>query len=174
MKKTMKLALAVCSALFVIGGSSCSSNADTTLAVVVDEKTYAAIPEQIDAYVKSVENDYRKGVLVVDKWFNPDSIKAHLYNMYTNENLEGAVFIGDIPIPMLRDAQHFTTAFKMNQRMDMKRSSVPSDRFYDDFDLKFKFLKQDEQKKLYFYYSLLADGAQEIECDIYSARIKAP
>lgn len=174
MKKTMKLALAVCSALFVMGGSSCSSNADTTLAVVVDEKTYATIPEQIDAYVKSVDNDYRKGVLVVDKWFNPDSIKAHLYNMYTNENLEGAVFIGDIPIPMLRDAQHFTTAFKMNQKMDMKRSSVPSDRFYDDFDLKFKFLKQDEQKKLYFYYSLLADGAQEIVCDIYSARIKAP
>ena len=59
MKKTMKLALAVCSALFVMGGSSCCSNADTTLAVVVDEKTYAAIPEQIDAYVKSVDNDYR-------------------------------------------------------------------------------------------------------------------
>ena len=146
----------------------------TTLAVVVDEKTYATIPQAVDAYVESVNNSYRKGVLVVDKWFNPDSIKAELYAMYTQQNLEGAVFIGDIPIPMLRDAQHFTTAFKMNQSMKIQRSSVPSDRFYDDFDLNFKFIKQDEENKLFFYYSLLAEGSQEIVCDIYSSRIKAP
>ncbi len=169
----MRLALAVFAALLVLGGSSCS-NVKTTVAVVVDEKTYAAIPEQVDAYVKSVDNDYRKGVLVIDKWFNPDSIKAHLYDMYTNQGLEGAVFVGDIPVPMLRDAQHFTTAFKMNQNMKMQRSSVPSDRFYDDFDLKFKFIKQDEERNIFFYYSLLPEGAQEIGCDIYSARIKAP
>lgn len=148
--------------------------AGTTVAVVVDEKTYAKIPQEVDSYVESVGNSFRKGVLVVDKWFNPDSIRACLYNMYRNNNLEGAVFIGDIPVPMVRDAQHFTTAFKMNQKQDMKDSSVPSDRFYDDFDLKFKFIKQDEDRKLYFYYSLLADGAQEIGCDIYSSRIKAP
>ena len=173
MKTRMKLVLAVCAALVALGSSSCN-NVKTTLAVVVDQKTYAAIPEQIDAYVKSVDNDYRRGLLVVDKWFNPDSIKAHLYEMYIREGLEGAVFIGDIPIPMLRDAQHFTTAFKMNQKMDMQRSSVPSDRFYDDFDLKFKFLKQDEKNELFFYYSLLPDSVQEIGCDIYSSRIKAP
>lgn len=148
--------------------------AGTTVAVVVDEKTYAKIPQEVDSYVESVGNSFRKGVLVVDKWFNPDSIRACLYNMYKNNNLEGAVFIGDIPVPMVRDAQHFTTAFKMNQKQDMKDSSVPSDRFYDDFDLKFKFIRQDEDRKLYFYYSLLADGAQEIGCDIYSSRIKAP
>lgn len=169
----MRLTLAVFAALLVLGGSSCS-NVKTTVAVVVDEKTYAAIPEQVDAYVKSVDNDYRKGVLVIDKWFNPDSIKAHLYDMYTNQGLEGAVFVGDIPVPMLRDAQHFTTAFKMNQNMKMQRSSVPSDRFYDDFDLKLKFIKQDEERNIFFYYSLLPEGAQEIGCDIYSARIKAP
>ena len=149
-------------------------NKGTTFAVVVDEKTYEKIPQQVDAYVAATGNSYRKGVLVVDKWFNPDSIKAHLYNMYKNQNLEGAVFIGDIPIPMLRDAQHFTTAFKMNQKMNIKDSSVPSDRFYDDFDLEFKFIKQDEDKKLFFYYSLLPGGAQELCCDIYTARIKAP
>lgn len=146
----------------------------TTFAVVVDEQTYANIAEDVDAYVASVNNDNRKGVLVVDKWFNADSIKSHLYNMYLNENLEGAAFVGDIPIPMVRDAQHLTTAFKMNQSADIKDSSVPSDRFYDDFDLKFKFIKQDEDQPLFFYYSLLADGPQEIDCDIYSARIKAP
>lgn len=169
----MRLAL-VAGAVLLLLGSSCSRNAKTTLAVVVDEKTYAAIPEQIDAYVESVDNSYRTGVLVVDKWYNPDSIKAHLFDMYNNNGLEGAVFIGDIPVPMLRDAQHFTTAFKMNQSMNMQRSSVPSDRFYDDFDLKFNFIKQDEQKKQFFYYSLLPKSAQEIGCDIYSSRIKAP
>ena len=169
----MRLAL-IAGAVLLLLGSSCSRNAKTTLAVVVDEKTYAAIPEQIDAYVESVDNSYRTGVLVVDKWYNPDSIKAHLFDMYTNNGLEGAVFIGDIPIPMLRDAQHFTTAFKMNQSMNIQRSSVPSDRFYDDFDLKFNFIKQDEQKKQFFYYSLLPESAQEIGCDIYSSRIKAP
>ena len=169
----MRLAL-VAGAVLLLLGSGCSRNAKTTLAVVVDEKTYAAIPEQIDAYVESVDNSYRTGVLVVDKWYNPDSIKAHLFDMYTNNGLEGAVFIGDIPIPMLRDAQHFTTAFKMNQSMNIQRSSVPSDRFYDDFDLKFNFIKQDEQKKQFFYYSLLPESAQEIGCDIYSSRIKAP
>ena len=177
MRKQIKMAFA---ALMLLAGFSgnlfakADKNKGTTFAVVVDEKTYEKIPQQVDAYVAATGNSYRKGVLVVDKWFNPDSIKAHLFNMYRTQNLEGAVFIGDIPIPMLRDAQHFTTAFKMNQKMNIKDSSVPSDRFYDDFDLEFKFIKQDEDKKLFFYYSLLPGGAQELCCDIYTARIKAP
>lgn len=177
MRREIKNAFAAFALLALMQGAAFAKSdkmSGTTLAVVVDEKTYQQIPQQVDAYVASVDNSYRKGVLVVDKWFNPDSIKACLYNMYKTQNLEGAVFVGDIPIPMLRDAQHFTTAFKMNQKMDRKDSSVPSDRFYDDFDLKFKPLGQDEERKLYFYYTLLPDGAQELCCDIYSARIKAP
>ena len=177
MRKQIKMAIAALALVAAMGGNLSAKGAKnngTTFAVVVDEKTYEKIPQQVDAYVAATGNSYRKGVLVVDKWFNPDSIKAHLYNMYKTCNLEGAVFIGDIPIPMLRDAQHFTTAFKMNQKMDIKDSSVPSDRFYDDFDLKFKFIRQDDEKKLFFYYSLLPDGAQELGCDIYTARIKAP
>ncbi len=42
------------------------------------------------------------------------------------------------------------------------------------FDLAFDFIKQDENKKLFFYYSLRPDCPQTIACDIYSARIKAP
>ncbi len=148
--------------------------AKRTVAVVVDEITYSKIGEDVDAYVKSVSNAGREGVLIVDKWFSPDSIKSALLELYNGRNLEGAVFVGDIPIPMIRDAQHMTTAFKMDQKSKMEWSSVPSDRFYDDFDLKFKFIKQDEQKRLLFYYSLEADGAQHIDCDIYSSRIKAP
>ncbi|MBR5856978.1 MAG: hypothetical protein IKY70_06875 [Bacteroidales bacterium] len=146
----------------------------TTVAVVVDEQTYAAIPAAVDAYVKAVTNEGRTGVLVVDKWSHPDSIKAELVKLYNNEALEGAVFVGEIPIPMLRDAQHFATAFKMFQERNWLDSSIPSDRFYDDFDLKFDYIKQDSTNPLAHYYSLRADSAQEINCDIYSARIKAP
>lgn len=145
-----------------------------SVAIVVDQTTYGKIAAEVDAYVASVADENRTGVLVVDKWANPDSIKAVLFEMYQNNNLEGAVFIGDIPIPMVRDAQHMTTAFKMDQNRRMDWSSVPSDRFYDDFDLAFDFIKQDENKKLFFYYSLRPDCPQTIACDIYSARIKAP
>lgn len=145
-----------------------------SVAIVVDQTTYGKIAAEVDAYVASVADENRTGVLVVDKWANPDSIKAVLFDMYQNNNLEGAVFIGDIPIPMVRDAQHMTTAFKMDQKRRMDWSSVPSDRFYDDFDLAFDFIKQDENKKLFFYYSLRPDSPQRISCDIYSARIKAP
>lgn len=164
----MSLLALVCTVLVSCGGSK------RTVAVVVDQVTYEKIATEVDAYVAAITNSSREGVLVVDKWFNPDSIKAELFNMYKNNNLEGAVFIGDIPIPMIRDAQHLTTAFKMDQKRRMDWSSVPSDRFYDDFDLAFDFIKQDENQKLFFYYSLRADSPQQITCDIYSARIKAP
>lgn len=164
------LSLAAVVALLV-----CSCGAKkSTVAVVVDPQTYEAIPAAVDAYVQAVGNEYRTGVLIVDKWNHPDSIKAELYNLYCNEALEGAVFVGEIPIPMLRDAQHFATAFKMFQNRNWLDSSIPSDRFYDDFDLKFDYIKQDTTNTLAHYYSLRADSPQKISCDIYSARIKAP
>lgn len=177
MRKTIFNLIAFAAVLTLSVSSMAAKSAKhgkSLFAVVVDEKTYEKIGKDVDAYVASVSNEGRVGKLVVDKWFSPDSIKAQLHKMYLNENLEGAVFVGDIPIPMLRDAQHLTTAFKMNQKADIKDSSVPSDRFYDDFDLKFKFMKQDEDKKLLFYYSLLPESTQIIDCDIYTARIKAP
>jgi hypothetical protein len=60
----------------------------------------------------------------------------------------------------------------MDQRIDWRRSSVPTDRFYDDFDLEFNFLKQDTLHKNYFYYSLAASSPQKITMDIYTSRIK--
>ncbi|MGE0077864.1 MAG: HEAT repeat domain-containing protein [Bacteroidales bacterium] len=145
-----------------------------SVAVVVDKVTYQKVAPDIDAYLKSIETDGKKAILVVDKWGIPDSIRADLKGLYTTANLEGVVLVGDIPIPMIRDAQHLSTAFKMNQKRDWRDSSIPSDRFYDDFDLKFDYIKQDSTVKLYHYYSLRADSPQYISCDIYSARIKAP
>ncbi|MCK9624848.1 MAG: hypothetical protein M0R23_00060 [Bacteroidales bacterium] len=146
----------------------------TSVAVVTDKTTYENIKDDIEAYVSSITNSGKKGILIIDQWNHPDSIRTVLENLYKNENLEGAILIGDIPVPMIRDAQHLTTAFKMNQKRDWKDSSIPSDRFYDDFDLKFDYLKQDENVKLLHYYSLKANSSQKIKCDIYSSRIKSP
>lgn len=123
----------------------------------------------------SVESDGLKSFILIDKWNHPDSIKEELKKMYHNEinPIEGVVFIGDIPIAMIRDAQHLTSAFKMNQeRFPWIRSSVPSDRFYDDFDLIFDYIKRDTSNTLLHYYSLKPESAHKLQPEIYSGRIK--
>lgn len=103
-----------------------------------------------------------------------EDVKKVIVKLYKKDKLEGVVFVGDIPIPMLRKAQHMTSAFKMDEKNnDWRDSSVPSDRFYDDFDLQFDFLKQDSVENNFFYYNLAIKSPQQIRCDIYSARVKA-
>ena len=151
--------------------ASCSAKR-SSVAVVVDRQTYDAISEAVDNYVNAITTSDREGVLVVDIWNNPDSIKNKLKEMYDSEMLEGAVFVGEIPVPMIRDAQHLTTAFKMSQKSPWIESSVPSDRFYDDFNLKFNFVCRDTVDTNLFYYNLAGDGPQKIQCNIYTGRIK--
>lgn len=150
----------------------------SSFAIVVDKATYENAKEEINAYKRVVENDGMGTYIVWDDWKSPDQIKSILHKLYQDKKspLEGAVFVGNIPVPMLRDAQFLTSAMKMNQKIRWDKSSVPSDRFYDDFDLQFDYLKQDTAKgrELYHYYSLKADSPQFIEMDIYSGRIKPP
>jgi len=145
-----------------------------SIAIVIDQATYANCRQSVDSYAKSLSMDGLYPMVVTDKWGIPDSIRSVLHGLYINQNLEGAVFVGDIPVPMIRDAHHLSTAFKMDPRRPWDQSSIPSDRFYDDFDLKFFYLKKDSVYPLLHYYSLAFDGPQEISCDIYSARVKAP
>lgn len=146
----------------------------TSFAIVIDESSYQQTKDAVDAYSHIVEKDGLGTYVVHGVWKSPEEIKAILVRLHKQSllKLEGAVFIGDIPIPMIRDAQHLSSAFKMNQKRDWKMSSIPSDRFYDDFGLKFKFLKQDNDRKDFFYYSLLPESEQYINCDIYTARIR--
>ncbi|MDQ6481845.1 HEAT repeat domain-containing protein [Dyadobacter sp. LHD-138] len=152
-----------------------STGYKTSFAIVVDDITYEKAQKEIQDYRASLEKRGLGTYIVSHKWKNPDEIKAILQNLHHRKpRLEGVVLVGDIPIPMIRDAQHLTSVFKMDQRIAWQKSSVPSDRFYDDFDLKFNFLKQDSLKTNLFYYSLNSASPQEIIMDIYSARIKPP
>lgn len=154
--------------------SSLSAAEKRGVAVVIDPQAYQMCRQSVDEYITSLNGQGLTGYLIIDRWSNPDSIKNQLFNLYRKNALEGAVFIGDIPVPMIRNAQHLTTAFKMDQRRPWEDSSVPSDRFYDDFDLKFEYLKKDSLHTLYHYYNLADDSPNRIDCDIYSSRIKPP
>lgn len=147
----------------------------TSFAIIIDSASYINTKDAVMDYKAVIENDNLGTYVIIDNWKSPDQIKTILLRLYNDKSspLEGTVFVGDIPITMIRDAHHLTSAFKMDQdRYAWSRSSVTSDRFYDDFDLKFDFLKQDEAKSDYFYYSLRHDGEQKLNSDIYSARIK--
>lgn len=146
----------------------------TSFAIIIDKTTYDKTSDAVDAYKNAIENDGLATYVLINDWKNPDEIKSEILKLYKSKNpLEGIVLIGDVPIPMVRKAQHMTSAFKIDENQPMFVSSIPTDRFYDDLDLKFNFIKQDSSHKLCFYYTLSPDSPQRVEKDIYSGRIKA-
>ncbi len=154
---------------------SCSTSDTRGFAIVIDQESYTQAQAEIDQYQQVVKSRGLEPILVIDRWGVPDSIRQELIRLHSAKTnpIEGCVFIGDIPVPMLRDAQHMTTAFKMNQETSetMAESSVPSDRYYDSFDLEWDFLGTDPDNSEYFFYSLRADCPQKLRPTIYSARI---
>lgn len=144
-------------------------------AIFIDKTSYEKAKEEVNAYAQSVEKQGLKTYIIEDVWYNPDSIRAKIKELATQKNapIEGMVFIGDIPVPMLFDAQHFASGFKPKQSMKrLEQSSCPSDRFYDDLDLEFEFIAQDDKKSNLFYYTLTSQSTQVCAPELYSGRIK--
>lgn len=145
---------------------------NTSFAVITDTPTYNACAADINAFADVLAGEGLPTFVVYNDWKNPEQVKKVIDRLYKKDRLEGVMFVGDIPIPMIRKAQHLTSAFKMDETYPMDQSSVPSDRFYDDMHLKFDFIKQDSVNPLFFYYELAIESPQQIKCDIYSARVK--
>lgn len=146
----------------------------TRFAVIIDEDTYSHTREAVLAYKNMLETKEKLGTYIVyANWKKPEEIQAVLQKLSAARPvLEGALLAGHIPVAMIRNAQHMTTAFKMDeQKYSLDQSSVASDRFYDDFDLRFRLLKQDEKRPLWFYYELTEESPQTINSDIYTARV---
>lgn len=167
--RNLALGVTLLVAPFVLGQSSQSS-----FAIVIDQYHGNHLNTELEAYKLALEKEGLNVFILKNDWKNPDQIRTELKQLYTNNKLEGTILIGNIPVPMIRDAQHLTSTFKMPQDMDWIESSVPSDRFYDDFDLQFNFIKQDEKKSNLYYYQLDAKSPQYIQMDIYSGRLKPP
>ena len=142
-----------------------------SVAVVVDGASAPSVEASAQKYASAIRKYDGKKVFVIvtPQGCRPELIRDTLKYLWKKQKLEGAVLVGDIPVPMIRRAHHLATAFKMNPKMPIKRSSIPSDRFYDDFDLIFSPLQQDGRL---FYYDLQPEGAQRVQCEIYTARIK--
>ncbi len=161
-------------AAFAADFPDAAGKAESSFAIVVDSCTWKACGAEIAAYGEAVGDQGLRVLTMVDEWSAPEQVRTALREAFLHENLEGAVFIGDIPVPMIRRAQHLCSAFKMQEDPeDMFNTSVPSDRFYDDFDLKFDYIASEDTLGFsYFYYNLRGDGPQEIASDIYTGRIK--
>ncbi|MBR1538552.1 MAG: hypothetical protein IJ636_03500 [Bacteroidales bacterium] len=148
--------------------------ADRSFAIFVDNGTAAACRSELEAYRDVLAAEGLPALILAGDWATPEQVRDCIRQLHREKGLEGAVFVGDIPVAMIRGAQHFTSAFKMDQQaFPMFDSSVPSDRFYDDFGLRFRFLERDSTRHDLFYYWLTGDSRQRIRCDIYTGRIRA-
>lgn len=176
MQSTLKSFFAALGGLLLLA-PALSAKPKHGFAIVVDPETFRQTETDIRQYAKAIEEQDRlQPYIVIDQWGVPDSIRTRLYALYTQKEtpIEGAVFIGDIPVPMIRDAQHLTSAFKMDQQQFSRaEASVPSDRFYDDFSLQFRFLDKENNERAYYYYTLLPTSAQTLRPDLYTGRIIA-
>ena len=144
----------------------------TSFAVIIDSHTLEKCAPQVAEYKKTIESEGLPTFIVSAKWESPEQVKEVLQKLYKENNLEGTVFIGDVPVAMVMKAQFMTSAYKMDERKyPLEVVAVPSDRFYDDFDLKFNKIA-DSTQGLHHFYELAPDSAPYIECDIYSARIR--
>ena len=144
-------------------------------AIVIDPASYKEAKAEVDAYDASIKADGLVPFIVTDDTDNPDKLRARLKKMYEAKNnpIEGAVFIGDIPVVRVTDAQHLASALKMDQRaFPRDQWAVASDRFYDDFGLQFRFIERDSINPQWYYYSLAPEGSQYLAPNIYTGRIK--
>ena len=144
-----------------------------SFAVITDTKTWKQCKSELVAYQQMLNEEQLPTFIIYKDWKRPEEVKKVIQRLHSQNHLEGVVFVGDIPIAMIRKAQHLTSAFKMNENtFPWNESSVPSDRFYDDLHLMFDYVKQDSVQKNFFYYELAVQSPQTIHCDIYSGRIK--
>ncbi|MDE6073863.1 MAG: hypothetical protein K2F80_04620, partial [Muribaculaceae bacterium] len=106
------------------------TNASTRgFAIFVDSISQSKVSAELARYAESVNRQgLNSEIIIVNPDVNPDSIRSIIRSMATRKTspIEGMVFVGDIPIPMLLDAQHFSSAFKAVQNPKrLERSSVP-------------------------------------------------
>ena len=151
-------------------------------AIVIDGKTFSNVKDQVYSYRDALSKDGLDAYIISGDWENPDQVREEIRKVYlaNQKNFEGIVLVGDIPVVMVRNAQNMTRRFKMNENQFEKgRSSVPSDRFYDDLGLEFEFISKSKRVsgadgRELFFYNLKPESRQRLAPDFYSGRIMYP
>jgi hypothetical protein len=144
--------------------------------VVIDRASFEAASSEVAEYKKVLEQEGLGVEILIGEWSSPETLREEIRKIYNKRPvMEGALFVGDIPVVRVRNFQHATTAFKMDEEnFPITESSVTSDRYYDDLDLEFAFLKKDSLNPRHFYYNLKESSPQKIESEFYSARVLPP
>ena len=145
-------------------------------AILVDADTYQAIKGDIRQYKQYIEAGGLPTYIVSGHFATPDAVIKNRSCACTekSKHLKDGIYRRH-SIAMIRNAQHMTSAFKMNEdTFDWYDSSVPSDRFYDDLDLEFQYLKPDSDHRLLYYYPPHPKLKTRLQSDLYSARIRYP
>lgn len=151
-------------------------------AIVIDSKTFSKVKNNVFEYRDALSKDGLDAYIISGEWENPDQVREEIRRVYlkNQKNFEGIVLVGDIPVVMIRNAQNMTRRFKMNENLFEKgRSSVPSDRFYDDLGLEFEFISKSKRVngadgRELFFYDLKPESRQYLAPDFYSGRIMYP
>lgn len=144
--------------------------------IVVDSESYNSAKSEILAYKSVLESEGLGVEILAGDWKSPEVLREEIKKIYNRKPaLEGAVFIGKVPVVRVQNFQHATTAFKMDEeKFPIEDASVTSDRFYDDLDLEFEFIQNDKSNPNIFYYKLKESSPQKIESDFYTARMLPP
>ncbi|MDR2284835.1 MAG: HEAT repeat domain-containing protein [Sphingobacterium sp.] len=135
---------------------------DRSFAIITDRSTFEKCQKEILSYRDVIESTQLPALIVYHDWKTPEQLKKELQKLYETSKIEGVIFIGDIPVPMVLKAQHLTNV----------STAIPSDRFYDDFELTFDFLEQSKTNPQLFFYNLGLSSPNRIKSTIYSARLK--
>jgi hypothetical protein len=159
----------------IISSAIHTSAATRSFAIFIDSISYTHVTSEVAQYATSIQRQgLNTELVVVADTLRPESIRQIVSDLALRKEkpIEGMVFIGDIAIPMILDAQHMASAFKADKSKSLERSSCPSDRYYDDLNLSFSFVAHDNKRPLLYYYSLNADSPQHSAPTLYSGRIK--
>lgn len=183
MKKTLIIlfaslisALPLCAKARVTVAGKAPKNCTSTFAVFTDRATYKNCEKALKEYKNVLDSEGLGTYIYVADWTMPEEVRSLILDQYVgNVPMEGAVFIGNVPVVRAQGGQHMTTAFKMNEKaFPITEASVTTDRYYDDFGLQFDFIRRDSANSNIFYYRINERGDQFVSCDIYSGRILVP
>ena len=143
-----------------------------SIALVVDAGTAAAARPALDAWIAAHAARGVGTTQVVCDGGGAQELRAALARLRVEARVEGAVCAGDLPVPMLRGAQHLTSAFKMDEERHARdESPVPSDAYYEDLDLVWEPLPRAEGDGLREYFELAPSSPQRLERDLWVSRI---
>lgn len=143
-----------------------------SVALVVDADTRASAQAALDAWRAAQAARGVGVVLVVSEGASAEELREELRRLSDSARVEGAILAGDLPVPMLRGAQHLTSAFKMDEDAHPREeSSVPSDAYYADFELAWRALPRAEGDGPLAWFELEAASAQRLERDIWVSRV---